>query len=159
MKAKELTKETVNQLGIKDRGFPEFKAGDKIAVYQKVIEGDKERTQVFEGDVISIHNKGISTTFIVRRIGAHGIPVERIFPYYSPLIESIKFVNKGDVRRAKLYYVRGKIGKAAQIKEMKLEGEETIKKENASFKKSTEKEEINKKPVEKEEIPTTSKSE
>ena len=76
--------------------------------------------QVFEGDVIAMHKKGISSTFTVRKIGANAVAVEKIFPFYAPLVESIKFIRKGKVRRAKLYYIRERIGKAARIKEKVL---------------------------------------
>lgn len=117
MKAKWYTKETISDIGIKDRNFPQFRVGDSIAVSQRIKEGNKERLQVFQGDVIAMHKKGISTTFTVRKIGAHGIAVERIFPYYSPLVESIKIISRGSVRRAKLYYIRDRVGKAARLKE------------------------------------------
>ncbi len=117
MKAKNYTKETVREAGIVDRGFAKFGVGDTIAIDQKVIEGDKSRIQTFEGDVIAMRRNGASTTFTVRRIGAHGVAVERIFPYYSPLVDTIRLVRKGETRRAKLYYVRGRVGKAARIKE------------------------------------------
>jgi large subunit ribosomal protein L19 len=117
MKAKKYTRETIKEIGMNDRGFPKFKVGDTVAVEQRITEGDKTRIQTFEGDVIALGNKGISSTFTVRRIGAHGIAVERIFPYHSPLIEGIRLVRTGDVRRAKLYYLRDRIGKAARIKE------------------------------------------
>ncbi|HXW86349.1 MAG TPA: 50S ribosomal protein L19 [Candidatus Bathyarchaeia archaeon] len=117
MKSKEITRETVLNLGTAERKFPAFCAGDTIIVSQRIIEGDKERIQEFEGDVIAFRNNGISSMFTVRKIGAHGIAVERIFPYYSPLIKTIKVVRKGDVRRAKLYYVRGRVGKSARLDE------------------------------------------
>lgn len=117
MKADKYTKETICTIGIVDRGFPKFNVGDTIAVDQKVIEGDKSRIQTFEGDVIAMRKHGISSTFTVRRLGAHGVSVERIFPYYSPLIETIRLVKNGEVRRAKLYYIRDRVGKAARIKE------------------------------------------
>lgn len=117
MKAKKLTKETIMNLGVVDRGFPEFSVGDTIVVSQRIKEGDKERLQAFEGDVISFFRKGISTSFTVRKIGANGVAVERIFPYHSPVIHSITFKRKGDVRRAKLYYIRDRFGKAARLKE------------------------------------------
>jgi large subunit ribosomal protein L19 len=117
MKAQGLTKETILNLGMVNRNFPDFVVGDTIAVSQRIKEGDKERLQVFEGDVIAMHESGISTTFVVRKIGAHGVSVERIFPYYSPRIKSISIVKRGDVRRAKLYYVRKRLGKAARLKE------------------------------------------
>lgn len=117
MKAKKLTKETISQLGVTDRGFPEFTVGDTIAVSQKIKEGDKERIQIFEGDVICASKNGISSTFTVRKIAANSVPVERIFPVYSPLIESIKVIRRGDVRRAKLYYLRDRVGRAGRVKE------------------------------------------
>ena len=117
MKAKTQTKETIRDLGMYDRKFPAFKIGDTIVVSQRIKEGDKERLQVFEGDVIAMHNNGASSTFTVRKIGANAIAVERIFPLYSPKIESIRFVRHGDVRRAKLYFMRDRIGKAARVKE------------------------------------------
>lgn len=117
MKAKKYTRETIRDMGIADRGFPVFSIGDTVAVSQLIKEGDKERIQVFEGDVIAMHNKGISSTFTVRRIGANAVSVERIFPIYSPKIDSIKFVRKGQVRRAKLYYIRERVGKAARVTE------------------------------------------
>ena len=117
MKAKQYTKETIREIGMYKRDFPAFKAGDTIAVSQRIKEGDKERLQLFEGDVIAVRNNGVSSSFTVRKIGAHGIAVERIFTYYSPLIKSIKVVKQGDVRRAKLYYVRDRVGKSARLKE------------------------------------------
>lgn len=117
MKANKFTRETIRDLGTYKRDFPEFHIGDAIAVHQKIKEGDKERIQIFEGDVIAMSNNGASSTFIVRKIGANAVPVERIFPYYSPRIESISFVRSGRVRRAKLYYMRDRIGKAARVRE------------------------------------------
>ena len=118
MKEGRLTKETITLVGVTDRGFPQFKAGDTVAVAQRIKEGEKERLQTFEGDVIAMRGRGdSSTTFTVRRIGAHGVAVERIFPYHSPLISSIKVIKRGDVRRAKLFYVRDRVGKAARLKE------------------------------------------
>ena len=117
MKAKGLTRETILSLAVVDKNFPEFEVGDAIAVSQWIKEGAKSRTQIFEGDVIAIHKNGASTTFTVRKIGSDSIAVERIYPMYSPLIDSIKIVHKGDVRRAKLYYMRDRIGKKARVKE------------------------------------------
>ena len=117
MKATKYTRETIRDIGIEDRKWPAFSIGDTIAVSQRIKEGDKERIQVFEGDVIAMHKKGISSTFTVRKIGANAVAVERIFPMYSPKIDSIKFVRKGDVRRAKLYYIRERVGKAARVTE------------------------------------------
>jgi len=129
MKAKQYTKETISNIGIQDRNFPLFRVGDTIAVSQRIKEGNKERLQVFQGDVIAMHKKGASTTFMVRKIGAHGISVERIFPYYSPLVDSIKVISRGAVRRAKLYYIRDRVGKAARIKE-KVVTRKKLKKDN-----------------------------
>jgi len=118
MKAATYTRETIREIGMFDRNFPTFTVGDTIAVSQRIKEGDKERLQVFEGDVIAIkHGDSISSTFTIRKIGAHSIPVERIFPLFSPMIDSIKFIRKGKVRRAKLYYIRGRVGKAARVEE------------------------------------------
>lgn len=117
MKARKLTKETILDLNVTDRKFPKFKVGDTIEVAQIVTEGNKERIQLFMGDVICDHNKGIASTFTVRRMGANNVGVERIFPYYSPVIDHITLVKKGDVNRAKLYYLRDRVGKSAKIKE------------------------------------------
>ena len=117
MKPDFLTKETVMSWNLKDRGFPKFKVGDTLEIAQKVKEGEKERIQMFKGDVIAFHKNGISTTFIVRRIAADNIGVEKIFPYFSPIISKIKVLKKGDVRRAKLFYIRKLVGKSARIKE------------------------------------------
>lgn len=124
MKAKKLTKETINQIATFNRNFPEFEQGDTIAISQRIKEGDKERLQIFQGDVIAVHKNGASSTFTVRKIGANSIAVERIFPYYSPVIESIKFIRKGKIRRAKLFYIRERVGKAARLKEQILTKEE-----------------------------------
>lgn len=124
MKARRLTRETIRTIGLTDRTFPSFGIGDTIAVARRIKEGDKERTQVFEGDVIAIHNHGISSSFVIRRIGANAVPIELILPYACPSIESITFVRKGDVCRAKLYYMRKRIGKAARVQEKVLTREE-----------------------------------
>jgi large subunit ribosomal protein L19 len=117
MKAQGYTKETIHSLGMQERNFPPFEIGDTVAVSLRIKEGEKERLQIFEGDVIAMQNNGAASTFTVRKIGANAISVERILPVHSPLIESIKLVRKGDVRRAKLYYMRDRIGKAARVKE------------------------------------------
>ncbi len=95
--------------------LPGFSSGDHIRVHVRVIEGDKERIQPFEGDVISIRGAGNNKTFTVRKISS-GVGVERIFPYNSPKIAKIELLKQGDVRRAKLYYLRNLSGKAARIK-------------------------------------------
>lgn len=95
---------------------PQFNIGDTVRVHVKVIEGDKERIQPFEGVVISRKGSGIRETFMVRKV-SFGIGVERIFPLHSPTINKIEVIRRGSVRRAKLYYLRSKKGKAAKIKE------------------------------------------
>jgi len=135
MKAKKYTKETIRELGMYDRNFPTFIIGDTVAVSQRIKEGDKERIQVFEGDVIAMHKNGASSTFTVRKIGANSIAVERIFPLYSPKIEFVRFIRHGKVRRAKLYYMRKRIGKAARVKEKvmtKLAGKKEYEAKNNS---------------------------
>lgn len=122
MKAKKFTKETIRDLGVYDKNIPAFREGDTIAVSLRIKEGNKERIQVFEGDVIAIRWEGASSTFTVRKIGANSIAVERILPYYSPLIENVKVVRRGKVRRAKLYYMRDRIGRAARVEEKVISG-------------------------------------
>ena len=101
--------------------IPDFKAGDTVRVHAKIIEGDKERVQVFEGAVISRSNgKGNRATFTVRKV-SYGVGVERIFPVHSPRIEKIEVIARGRVRRAKLYYLRQRSGKAARIKGTRLQ--------------------------------------
>ena len=118
MKAAFYTKETIRSIGIQNREFPAFGIGDTVVVSQSIKEAGKERLQAFQGNVIAIHKQGISSTFIVRKIADNSIAVERIFPYYSPLIKDVKVLGKGDVRRAKLYYLRKKVGKAAHVKQL-----------------------------------------
>lgn len=117
MKARGYTKETITHAWVSKVDHPTFNVGDAIAVHQRIQEGDKKRIQIFEGDVIAIHKHGISTTFTVRKTGAHGVAVERMYPLYSPVIHSIEVIKTGDVRRAKLYYVRKRVGRAARLKE------------------------------------------
>lgn len=95
---------------------PEFSAGDIIVVQVRVKEGERERLQAFEGVVIAKRNRGLNSAFTVRKI-SHGEGVERVFQTHSPLIASVQVKRRGDVRRAKLYYLRGRTGKAARIKE------------------------------------------
>jgi len=107
--------------------YPEFRAGDTIRVHYKIIEGDKARIQPYEGIVIARKGSGASKSFTVRRIGADNIAVERIFPLFSPNIEKIELVKTGDVRRAKLYYLREKKGREAmRIKEGKTRAEKGV---------------------------------
>ena len=102
---------------IEGKEVPDFRPGDTVRVAVRIQEGNKERIQNFEGVVIAIKGRGASKTFTVRKIGANNIGVERIFPLYSESIAGIEVVRKGKVRRAKLYYLRGKTGKQARIKE------------------------------------------
>src|SRR5687767_8407599 len=95
---------------------PEFRAGDTIKVHVKVVEGNRSRVQIFQGVVIRIQGAGIGRTFTVRKV-SFGVGVERTFPLHSPIFEQIEVVTRGDVRRAKLYYLRNLRGKAAKIKE------------------------------------------
>ena len=96
--------------------YPDFAPGDTVSVHVRVVEGNKERIQRYEGVVIAIKNGGASKTFTVRKI-SNGVGVERIFPYASPKVAKVEVVRFGDVRRAKLYYLRALRGKAARIKE------------------------------------------
>ena len=98
------------------RKIPEFGPGDTLKINVKVVEGSRERVQAFEGVCIGRSNRGINSSFTVRKI-SYGEGVERIFPLYSPKIQAIEVVRRGDVRRAKLYYLRGRTGKAARIAE------------------------------------------
>ena len=107
----------IEQSQIKPNLTP-FKPGDTVRVHVKIQEGDKFRIQVFEGLVISVRRNGASSTFTVRKI-SFGYGVERIFPWYSPVIDKIEVVKSGKVRRAKLYYLRGRKGKAARLKEVR----------------------------------------
>jgi large subunit ribosomal protein L19 len=96
--------------------IPAFSPGDTIVVQVKVKEGERERLQAFEGVVIAKRNRGLNSSFTVRKI-SHGEGVERVFQTYSPVVDSVEVKRRGDVRRAKLYYLRGRTGKAARIKE------------------------------------------
>ena len=96
--------------------IPEINIGDTVKVHVKIVEGDKSRIQVFEGTVIAKKHGGISETFTVRRV-AHGCGIERVFPVHSPSVDKVEVVRHGKVRRAKLYYLRDRVGKAAKVKE------------------------------------------
>lgn len=98
------------------KDFPKFKSGDNITVNYKIVEGGKERIQSFRGDVIKIQGTGSTATFTVRKM-SDGVGVERLFPFFSPNVDSIVFNRAGKVRRAKLYYLRERSGKSARIKE------------------------------------------
>ena len=114
-----LEQEEVKRLG---RAIPDFSPGDTVIVNVNVVEGERKRVQAFEGMVIAKRNRGLNSSFIVRKVSS-GEGVERTFQTYSPLIASIEVKRKGDVRRAKLYYLRGRRGKSARIAERTERGE------------------------------------
>lgn len=95
---------------------PLIRVGDTVRVYNKIKEGNRERIQLFEGTVIGKHGGGISETFTVRRV-SYGVGVEKTFPIHSPNVEKVEIVRVGKIRRAKLYYLRGRVGKASKVKE------------------------------------------
>ncbi len=109
----QLEQEEIARLG---KSVPEFAPGDTVVVNVTVVEGDRKRVQAYEGVVIAKRNRGLNSSFIVRKISS-GEGVERTFQTYSPLIASIEVKRRGDVRRAKLYYLRGRSGKSARIRE------------------------------------------
>ncbi len=110
----------------KKNDIADFKVGDTVRVHFRIIEGKNERIQVYEGAVICFKNSGISRTFTVRK-NSYGVGVERVFPLHSPRIAKIERVRAGKVRRAKLYYLRGKVGKAAKIKELIVKKSDKVK--------------------------------
>ena len=101
------------------KNYPQFKAGDNITVNYKIIEGNKERIQAFRGEVIQVKGSGASKTFTVRKM-SNGVGVERVFPFFSPNIDSVELNKKGTVRRARIYYLRDLKGKKARIKEKRV---------------------------------------
>ena len=115
----ELEQEQIERLSA-ERGVPDFRPGDTLRVSVKVIEGTRERVQAFEGVCIARRNRGLNSAFTVRKI-SYGEGVERVFPLYSPRIDGIEVVRRGRVRRAKLYYLRGRTGKSARIAERRDE--------------------------------------
>jgi large subunit ribosomal protein L19 len=108
----------IDQTSLRD-DIPDFRAGDTIKVHVKVIEGSRSRVQVFQGVVIRRHGGGIGETYTVRKV-SFGVGVERTFPLHTPVVEKVELVTRGDVRRAKLYYLRELRGKAAKIKEKRV---------------------------------------
>ena len=96
--------------------IPDFGPGDEVKVHVKVVEGNKERVQVFQGNVIARQGGGVQETYTVRKL-SYGVGVERTFPVHAPTVVKLEVVKKGDVRRAKLYYIRDRVGKSARIKE------------------------------------------
>ncbi|HEC1747892.1 50S ribosomal protein L19 [Campylobacter sp. IFREMER_LSEM_CL1846] len=111
--------EQFEQKQIEGKNVPEFRAGDTLRLAIRIKEGDKTRIQNFEGICIARRGNGVDETFIVRKIGANNVGVERIFPIYSESLESITVLRRGCVRRARLFYLRDRRGKAARIKELK----------------------------------------
>jgi len=107
-----------DHIGVHDAPARRFRSGDLVRVHVKIVEGEKERIQVFEGVVIGIKNAGIRSTMTVRKV-SYGIGVERVFPMYAPVIDRIEFIRRGRVRRSKLYYLRNRSGKAARIPEIR----------------------------------------
>ena len=107
--------DSVDKASMRD-DIPDFRAGDTLKVHVKVIEGTRSRIQVFQGAVIRRHGSGVGETFTVRKV-SFGVGVERTFPVHAPVIDKIEVVTRGDVRRAKLYYLRDRRGKAAKIRE------------------------------------------
>jgi large subunit ribosomal protein L19 len=136
-KASFYTKETIRNIGMQNRELPTFGIGDVVVVSQVIKEEKgKERLQAFQGNVIAIHKCGASSTFTVRKIADNSIAVERIFPYFSPMVREVKVLSKGDVRRAKLYYLRYKVGKAAHVKQL-VETKASIAKKRATEQAAT----------------------
>ena len=109
------TTDLVDQQSLRD-DVPDFGPGDELKVHVRVVEGNRERVQIFQGNVIAISGGGIHETFTVRKL-SFSVGVERTFPMHSPIIQKIEVVKRGDVRRAKLYYLRDRVGKAARVKE------------------------------------------
>ena len=107
------------------RRVPRFQAGDRVRVHFQVVEGNRRRTQVFEGVVIKRQGEGVRETFTVRK-NSFGVGVERTFPVHTPKIEKIEVAARGDVRRAKLYYLRGRVGKRARVRERRYTGPEEV---------------------------------
>lgn len=105
----------VDQSSLRD-DIPDFGAGDTLKVHVRVVEGNKERVQLFQGVVVRRQGDGLRETFTVRKV-SYGVGVERTFPVHSPVVARVEVVTRGDVRRAKLYYLRDRIGKAAKVKE------------------------------------------
>lgn len=119
-------KDIAKHLGLKNEKF-DFQPGDTVKVHTKVVEGDSERIQIFDGVVIARRGSGISASFTVRKV-SYGVGVERVFPVHSPRIEKIEVVKAGKVRRSKIYFIRELAGKAARLEEVEKEIEATVPK-------------------------------
>jgi large subunit ribosomal protein L19 len=109
--------ESLNRQLEPNPNIPELRPGDGVRVHARIVEGDRERVQVFQGTVIRVRKGGAGANFTVRRIASHGIGVERTFPLHSPRIEKVDVVRRAKVRRSRLYFLRGRRGKAARLKE------------------------------------------
>jgi len=109
--------QSVEQQIPENPNIPELRPGDTVRVYLRIVEGDRERTQVFQGVVMRMRGRGANANFTVRRIAAHGIGVERTFPLRSPRLEKVEVLRHGHVRRAQLYFLRGRRGKSARLRE------------------------------------------
>jgi large subunit ribosomal protein L19 len=105
----------IDQVSLRD-DIPAFAAGDEVKVHVRVVEGGKERIQIFQGDVIARQGGGLQETYTVRKLSS-GVGVERTFPVHAPTVSKVEVVKRGDVRRAKLYYLRDRVGKSAKIRE------------------------------------------
>lgn len=112
-----MNNELIKALEAEDRGHPEIEAGDTVKVHVRIVEGDRERIQIFQGVIIRLRKGGNDANFTVRRIASHGIGVERTFLLRSPRIDKIEITRRAKVRRAQLYYLRDRRGKAARLKE------------------------------------------
>lgn len=108
----------VDQQSLRD-DIPQFFPGDEVKVHVRVVESGKERVQVFQGNIIAIQGGGVHETYTVRKL-SYGVGVERTFPVHSPIVAKLEVVKRGDVRRAKLYYLRDRIGKAARVREKRV---------------------------------------
>lgn len=108
--------DSIESSQMKDNDFESFRIGDTVKVYFRIVEGKSDRVQIMEGVVIAKKNSGLSRTFMVRKI-SYGVGVERIFPLHSPRVEKVEVIRRGKVRRAKLYFLRDRVGKSARIKE------------------------------------------
>jgi large subunit ribosomal protein L19 len=116
-----MSTDLIKALQAEDRGFPEIQPGDQVRVHVRIVEGNRERVQVFSGTVIRMRGgKSNDATFTVRRIASHGIGVERIFLLRSPRVEKVEIVRRAKVRRAQLYYMRERRGKSARLKERRV---------------------------------------
>ncbi len=113
--------ETVVNENLK-KSVPEIRPGDRVRVHVRIVEGERERIQVFQGVVMRMRGGGIKQNFTVRRIGAHGVGVERTFLLHSPRLEKIEVIAHAHVRRAQLYYLRDRVGKAARLREKRMDG-------------------------------------